>query len=395
MPTFVSLSFDDTLESQFQAGAALRSRGMLGTFYVNSTRIGKPGSMTLEQLRSLASDGHEIGGHTLNHLHLTTVDDGEQRRQVCSDRARLIDLGFDVHSFAYPGGMQNAAVRAVISDCGYRSGRLINGGTETVPCADPFALRVVAHTGPSSTLATMQSWVTKAEATGGFVAIVFHGMCATCSPDPMEMGLFEQFLDWLATRRARGTVVRTVNEMVGGSVAPAVWGPIPPPAEDGPNLLRNPSLEADANADDAPDCWVRGTPGSVSAWSGSNDAYDGVASQYLGAPFGGSYTDRRVNTVQDSGYCAPPIVPMRTYRISAYYKGSSRAALNAYYRDTDGFWQAWMGSPTFKASATWERATFTLPPAPANAEAIGMGIVASDAKELWVDAFTLEEVVVP
>ncbi|MBX3192108.1 MAG: IPT/TIG domain-containing protein [Labilithrix sp.] len=392
MPTFVTLGFDDTLDSQFQAGEMLSRRGMCGTFYVNSTRIDRRGFMTRAELRSLAEAGHEIGGHTLNHLHLTIVDIDEQRRQICDDRARLVELGFEARSLAYPGGRVSEEARQIAIDCGYTSARLVNGGAEVLPPVDLHMLRVTAAIKSTSTLADLQSWVTRQEAKGGWVNLVFHPICRDCGSNSMDPAVLDAFIDWLDARRSRGTVVRTVHAMIGGHLRATVKGPPPPPPPAGGNMLRNGSFELDANGDGAPDCWVRGTPGGTSHWERASDAVDGAWSErMMGAP-GSSYTDRRLNTVQDMGSCAPAIAPGRRYRASVRFKSASRVAINAYYRDDGGFWQSWTSSPTFAPAESFTEAAWTLPPAPEDAAAIGIGIVVSEAKEAFVDDFRLEEV---
>ena len=73
MPTRVSLNFDDCLSSQLQAAAMLETRGMRGTFYINSGKLGLSGRLTAAQVRALLDAGHEMGGHTLTHPHVTTL----------------------------------------------------------------------------------------------------------------------------------------------------------------------------------------------------------------------------------------------------------------------------------------------------------------------------------
>src|SRR5688572_27029616 len=89
-PLTVSLEFDDATADQYQLRSILSDRGMHGTFFVNSGRIGLPGYMTLAELQSLAADGHEIAGHTVSHLDLATADLAEQKRQICNDRVALL-----------------------------------------------------------------------------------------------------------------------------------------------------------------------------------------------------------------------------------------------------------------------------------------------------------------
>ena len=58
--------------------------------------------LTLAQIQAIQADGNEIGGHTVNHLHLPVLDQAEQARQICDDRVALAQNGLTVTSFAYP-----------------------------------------------------------------------------------------------------------------------------------------------------------------------------------------------------------------------------------------------------------------------------------------------------
>ncbi|MFI5429884.1 polysaccharide deacetylase family protein [Aeromicrobium sp. UC242_57] len=109
-PTVVSLTFDDGNSDQMAAAAIMKAHSMPGTFYVNSGSIGQSGFLTRAQLDALAADGHEIGGHTLNHTDLTTLPNDEAKRQICLDRANLIDWGFAPRSFAFPFAMTSTAI---------------------------------------------------------------------------------------------------------------------------------------------------------------------------------------------------------------------------------------------------------------------------------------------
>lgn len=70
----VSLTFDDTHESHRWAAELLSLAGMVGTFYVNSERIGDQGYLRAEDLWAMEALGHEIGGHTLDHRALGNLD---------------------------------------------------------------------------------------------------------------------------------------------------------------------------------------------------------------------------------------------------------------------------------------------------------------------------------
>ena len=83
--TIVSLTFDDGIATQLRSATKLESKGLRGTFYINSAKIGNgdPYFMDWTQLTALSTAGHEIGGHTLDHRRLTTLTPTEQRIEIC------------------------------------------------------------------------------------------------------------------------------------------------------------------------------------------------------------------------------------------------------------------------------------------------------------------------
>jgi peptidoglycan/xylan/chitin deacetylase (PgdA/CDA1 family) len=214
----VSLTFDDGSAGQAQAGQILASRGLKGTFYVNSAQLGTSGFyMTLADVQALAAAGHEVGGHTLHHVDLTTVTATEARRQVCEDRAQLAAWGLDPASFAYPFGRFNDPVKGFVRDCGYASGRAVDAGfsvAESSPPADAYAIRTPDAITSSQTLSALQGLVLAAEqGGGGWLPLVFHQICSGCSPLSTSSATLAAFADWLASRGPL-TTVRTVREMV-------------------------------------------------------------------------------------------------------------------------------------------------------------------------------------
>ena len=236
-PTVVSLTFDDGRGDQYVVRSTLEAHGMDGTFFVNSNDVGAAGHLSWSQLGDLKADGNEIGGHTLDHVNLTSVNSTEAQRQVCDDRRKLWAHGFPVTDFAYPFGASDSTVHSIVQGCGYNSARSAWGlcAPSDVPseCAfwgDPYAEAIPprnrwdVRSQPSlrtwTTLAELQAMVTNAEAAGGgWVPIVFHSICDGCDPDgySTSQATFEAFIDWLAPRSANGTTVRTVAQVIGGA----------------------------------------------------------------------------------------------------------------------------------------------------------------------------------
>lgn len=90
--------------------------------------------MTVAELQQLAqAPGVEIGGHTISHPFLSSLDAPEQRREIEGCRHDLEALvGRPVRSFAYPYGAPDAFTDAtvqVVREAGYTIACSATGGT--------------------------------------------------------------------------------------------------------------------------------------------------------------------------------------------------------------------------------------------------------------------------
>src|SRR4051794_33271876 len=85
-PTVVSLEFDDGTSDQRQVVPLLDAHGMKASFFVNTGRVSRTGHMSWGQLQALQAGGHEVTGHTTDHVHLTQVSTDTARAQICDDR---------------------------------------------------------------------------------------------------------------------------------------------------------------------------------------------------------------------------------------------------------------------------------------------------------------------
>jgi peptidoglycan/xylan/chitin deacetylase (PgdA/CDA1 family) len=394
--TIVSLEFDDTWADQHAIRSMLSDRGVHATFFVNSGFIGAQNRMSLSQIQDLAADGNEIGGHTISHADLVTLVPDEQRHQVCDDRASLMAAGFSVKSFAYPYGHFNDQAKAIVQACGYNSGRTASGivspggctgcpYAESVPPGAVYATRTPENVLSTTTVDTLEGFVTQAEQHGGgWVQIVFHHVCDGCGTYAIKSSDLAQLLDWLVLRAPSGTVVRTVGEVIGGGLKP------PPLVPD--NLLQNPSLESDRNADGLPDCWFLGGYGTNAFnWTRTADAHSGSFAERLDIT---SYTsgDRKLMTPLDplvQGMCAPVAVPGRSYRVSGYFKSTAPVRIVAYTRDAAGAWSFWTKSAFFAASSGWSQASWSTPPVPAGVTALSVGLALSSVGSATFDDLAL------
>lgn len=381
-PTVVSLTFDDANASQMAAAQILDNYGLDGTFFVPSGNVNNPGFLTVANLQGLAANGHEIGGHTVSHSDLTTLPSDEVTRQACNDRVNLTNWGFRVTSFAYPFGADNPSVQATVKNCGYNSARSLGdiqsrfgcsgcALAENVPPANPFRTAALDQVDSPWTLADFQNSVTRAESVGGWVQFTFHHVSSTPGPLNVSPGLFTQFVSWLTTRPAT-TTVRTVDQVIGGTVKPAVSGPAVPPPPTSGNLVRNPSLETLVSG--APQCWQAAGYGTNSrTFTTVSPGRTGSVAERL-VVSGYSEGDAKLLPSLDLGGCSPAATPGHSYQLGAWYKSTANTQFTLYLRTGLGYWAYWTSSPWFGPASTFQKASWTTPALPVGASGISFGL---------------------
>lgn len=381
-PTVVTLTFDDANADQMTAANTLNLLGLKGTFYIPSGYVNAPGYLTVANLATLKNAGHEIAGHTVTHPDLTTLPIDEATRQVCNDRINLANWGFPTTSFAYPFAAENAAVQTVVQNCGYNSARGLGDIqtrfgcqgcdlAETIPPANPYLIQAPDEVDNTWKLADLQNVVTKAEATGGWIVLTFHHIMTT-STDPLNItpSLFSQFATWLRLRPLT-TSVKTVNQVIGGTVKPLVAGPPVPPQGTG-NLVKNPSLETLTGG--VPQCWQNGSYGTnTPTFSTVSPGHTGSTAAKL-VMSGYSNGDAKWLPALDLGGCSPTATPGHSYQLGAWYTSTVSTQFELYYRTGLGSWVYWTASPWFGASSSYTKAVWTTPPLPAGASGVSFGL---------------------
>lgn len=384
--TFLSLTFDDTMADQLAARPALEETGIRATFFVNSPRIGsaspdQPAYLPLADLVALQAEGHEVGGHSAQHVDLTLMSPDDVLREVCGDRASLLALGLEAQTFSYPFGALNAQIAEAVESCGYRAARGISHAAApwplTAPPPDPFAVPTAPPFTATTTLEQMEKAVTDVEqAGGGWVPLVFHRVCSDgCSPIAVAPELLAEFARWIQARASSGTVTRTFRQMIAGGVAAPpqpVAGPLP---TSGSNLLPNGSFEEYSHGALHPDCWLLGDTGhELGHWSRIDPGHSGAAALELSAGDPVS-ANRRIKLMPVSG-CAPSVAPGVQYRFSAWYMSEVPLRVTAAVRNPRGFWAtAWAMSDVIPPSpSNWALASWTLPKIPSGRDALTVSV---------------------
>jgi peptidoglycan/xylan/chitin deacetylase (PgdA/CDA1 family) len=150
----VLLTFDDGYDDVYQyAFPLLQQYGMVGTLFITTGFVGRPGYLTWQQIEEMAAAGMEIGAHSSNHADFTLISPNELRRQLVEPKAILEShVGQPVRFMAYPAGKYNPRVMAATRVAGYEAAVTVLYGTHHVP-ANAFELRRVRARGADSVAA--------------------------------------------------------------------------------------------------------------------------------------------------------------------------------------------------------------------------------------------------
>ena len=160
----VVLTFDDGYDDNYDhAFRLLKQYGMVGTFFLTTDFMERPGYLTWAQVMEMADAGMEIAAHSSNHADFTRIGPAELRRQLVEPKAILEHhVGHPVRFVAYPAGKHNPAVMAAARAAGYDAAVTVLHGTRHAP-GGAFELRRVRARGADTvneivTRMTPPSW---------------------------------------------------------------------------------------------------------------------------------------------------------------------------------------------------------------------------------------------
>jgi peptidoglycan/xylan/chitin deacetylase (PgdA/CDA1 family) len=117
------LTVDDGGVSYHQVIAdLLEARGWRGHAFVSTNFIGKPGFLTVEQLRDLDARGHLIGSHSASHPSRFSACRREQMLQEWTNSRKELEdvLGHQVLTASLPGGYFSSTVAETAAESGLR-----------------------------------------------------------------------------------------------------------------------------------------------------------------------------------------------------------------------------------------------------------------------------------
>jgi peptidoglycan/xylan/chitin deacetylase (PgdA/CDA1 family) len=122
--TIVTTSWDDGDFADLKLAEILRSRGIRGTFYLPINYRDR--SLDHSEVRTLASEGFEIGAHGFSHTPLCGLPPHVLAEDVRSCKGILEDiLGQQVELFCYPCGRYDTNVVRALYEAGYKGARTV------------------------------------------------------------------------------------------------------------------------------------------------------------------------------------------------------------------------------------------------------------------------------
>ena len=215
--------------------------------------------------------------------------------------------------------------------------------SESIPAQDPYAIRTPVDVRRTTTLATVESAVTQAEAHGGgWIVIVMHDVCDCGGTYHTSPALLSGLLDFLAAERSHGVELQTVAQVTGASYRRAQLAP-DAPARPGPNLFRDPSLEGapiDPKHGDLATCWTHiAEGGGRSTWTRVTTAHSGAYALSEDVTKIRRRGLRSLVSAQDLGACSIPAAPGSHFRLSVWYRSTVPVTLAAYGRNGWLQWQ--------------------------------------------------------
>lgn len=149
IPRIVTTSWDDGHLADLKLAELLQAQGVRGTFYVPISPYNGQPSLGPQELRSLSSEGFEIGAHGVSHKLLWGLPQEELSREInpCKPMLEAI-LGSEVGMFCYPRGRYDQNAVRALRKAGYRGARTVRmlaTRLEFNPFEMPTSLQVFPH----------------------------------------------------------------------------------------------------------------------------------------------------------------------------------------------------------------------------------------------------------
>jgi peptidoglycan/xylan/chitin deacetylase (PgdA/CDA1 family) len=223
----VSFTFDDVPASACEVGASiLEQRGTRGTFYVAGGGCGEkatsgPAQASIDQLRRVWANGHEIGCHTYSHpaIRYMTLDQIGTELDRNQTVLQEVNGRIVLRNFAYPYGDISVRTKRYL-ETRFDSCRSCHAGVNS-EVADLGALDAWPLQNSSLDRAKISELIAQTVQTRGWLIFYTHDV----APEPSPYGVSPDLLEWaVGAAKRSGCIVTTIAEalelVIGASANP-------------------------------------------------------------------------------------------------------------------------------------------------------------------------------
>jgi len=153
----VTTSWDDGDRHDLKLAEILRSRQIRGTFYIPiMPYLGRP-TLSHAELKTLSSEGFEIGAHGVSHKYLWKLSPEELAEEINPCKPTLEDVvGTQVRMFCYPRGRYDLNTKQAVKEAGYWGARTVRM-LATRPEFDPFEVPTTVQVAPHRTFSYVKN----------------------------------------------------------------------------------------------------------------------------------------------------------------------------------------------------------------------------------------------
>jgi len=234
----ISFTFDDFPRSAFlEAGSILVRYGLLGTYYVSLSLMGKQSHLgpmfQVEDLKELARLGHEVGCHTFRHCHSWDTPPDLYETAILENRQALTEVlpEASFRTFSYPYSAPRLAVKKVAGKyfrcCrvgGLKAGRYLHrhaagGQTFNWGVIDLNYLCAFFLEKSRDNPEAVKGLIDQNARARGWLIFATHDVCADPSPFGCTPDFFEQVVQWSLESGAQILPVVKALEVIQGTLS--------------------------------------------------------------------------------------------------------------------------------------------------------------------------------
>jgi peptidoglycan/xylan/chitin deacetylase (PgdA/CDA1 family) len=206
----ISITFDDGYVSQYIAADKMEEYNWRATYYISHNLLGNvfEGEQVMSEsaVLDLYARGHEIGGHTLNHVEASSVSADEYEREVKDCQQSLC---IEMRNFAFPYGDDSKKEIAL---------KYFDTVRSTKPCINNFTdveLCGLTLVHQNNEYLVLEQYLAELKEQRGWLVIVIHGISDNITREDVDL-TEEEFLWVLQTIKESGILVMNIQEVRDG-----------------------------------------------------------------------------------------------------------------------------------------------------------------------------------